>query len=105
MLKGTPCSGDTYAPLKTSSKNVHKYWGPGARLLAGFGAAPDPYLLHRPMIACRLQLTPSTNPAKRVRAWALSRHHGLLEPALSTRGRAVPVQVMARGKQIEWEIG
>src|ERR1700733_5912777 len=51
MMKGTPCSKGNYASLKTSSKTrTHKYGGPGARPLAGFGAAPQPCLLHRSMV-------------------------------------------------------
>src|SRR5271157_1847612 len=37
-------------PAQDLIENAHKYRGPGARSLAGFGAAPQPCLLRRSMV-------------------------------------------------------
>ena len=48
MMKGTPCSR-YYAPLKTSSKTRISIEVQGLGPV-GFGAAPQPCLLHRSMV-------------------------------------------------------
>ena len=60
-------------PAQDVIENAHQYRGPGARPLAGFGAAPQPYLLHRSMVRVP-GIIPAriTNPAERVRAWLQS---------------------------------
>ena len=73
MMKGTPCSGGNYARLKTSSKTRISIEVQGLGPWRGLGQRPNLALLHRSMVRAPSITAPrTTNPAKRVRAWAPS---------------------------------
>jgi hypothetical protein len=73
MMKGTPCSGGNYAPLKTSSKTRISIDVQGLGPWRGLGQRHNLACFTSQWFGCAVCPTHNTNPAKRVRAWAQTR--------------------------------
>jgi hypothetical protein len=67
MMKGTPCSGGNYAPLKTSSKTRISIDVQGLGPWRGLGQRHNLACFTSQWFGCAVCPTHNTNPAKRVR--------------------------------------